>query len=108
MMNDRKKIDELLSAYFDGELSGEEKERLELQIKSSLELQKKLDDLSKIKNTISGIYPSLPASPYFETRLFAELKSQKPWYRKVLKWSPAAGLVAATILLMVVLFYLTK
>jgi hypothetical protein len=103
MIKKEQKIDELLSAYIDGELSPEEIERLNIKIKSSLELQKKLEDLKKIKEIISNNYQGISESPYFETRLFAELKSQKPWYRKALKWSPAVGLALTTILLMIVL-----
>lgn len=96
-------IEELLSAYLDDELSQQEKDNLEQKINSSPELQNKLNDLREIKETVSRNYKRLPESPYFETRLFAELKSHKPWHRKVIKWSPAIGLGLATIFLMVVL-----
>jgi len=94
---------ELLSAYLDNELSYEEKVQLEKNIKSSLQLQKKLEDLKKIKQLTSSAYNKIPESPYFETRLFASLESNKPWHKKVLKWSPAIGLAFTTIIIMVVL-----
>jgi len=94
---------ELLSAYIDNELSYEEKVQLEKNIKSSLQLQKKLEDLKKIKQLTSSAYTKIPESPYFETRLFASLESNKPWHKKVLKWSPAIGLAFTTIIIMVVL-----
>jgi hypothetical protein len=102
-MNRKAKDIELLSAYLDNELSYEEKVQLEKNIKSSLQLQKKLEDLKKIKQLTSSAYNKIPESPYFETRLFASLDSQKPWYKKVLKWSPAFGLAFTTIIIMVVL-----
>ena len=94
---------ELLSAYIDNELSYEEKVQLEKNIKSSLQLQKKLEDLKKIKQLTTSAYNKIPESPYFETRLFASLESNKPWHKKVLKWSPVVGLAFTTIIIMVVL-----
>jgi len=94
---------ELLSAYLDNELSYEERVQLEENIKSSLQLQKKLEDLKRIKQLTSSAYNKIPESPYFETRLFASLDAKEPWYKKVLKWSPAIGLAFATIIIMVVL-----
>ena len=96
-------IEELLSAYLDGELSPEESRSIESKINSSPELLKKLEDLRKTKEIVSNYFERLPESPFFETRLFAELKSQKPWYKGVLKWSPAVGLGITTVFLMVVL-----
>ena len=94
---------ELLSAYLDGELSDVEKEQLEQKIKSSLKLQKKLEDLQKIKKLTTTSYSKLPESPFFETRLFAEIDSQKPLRKKLWRWSPAIGIVVVTIAIMLVL-----
>jgi hypothetical protein len=94
---------ELLSAYLDNELSYEEKVQLEKNIKSSLQFQKKLEDLKKIKQLTSSAYNNITESPYFETRLFASLDSQKPWHKKVLKWSPAIVVAFTTIIIMFVL-----
>jgi hypothetical protein len=102
-MNRKSKNFELLSAYLDNELSYEEKVQLEKNIKSSLQLQKKLEDLKKIKQLTSSAYNKIPESPYFETRLFASLELKIPWHKKVLKWSPAIGLAFTTVIIMVVL-----
>ena len=98
-----KNLYEILSAYIDGELSPAEKIRIEEKIKSSLELQKKLAELQKIKSLTAASYKTLPESPYFETRLFAELGSRKPWYKKIAKWSPAIGFAILAVALMLVL-----
>ena len=102
-MSRKSKYFELLSAYLDGELSSSAKESLEEKIKSSLELQKRLEDLKKIKELTSISFKPLPPSPFFETRLFAEIESKKSWYKQILKWSPAIGLAVASIILMIVL-----
>ncbi len=102
-MNKAEKDFELLSAYLDGELSPNEVEQLKRKIKSSLELQKKFEDLQQIKKLTSTSFKNLPESPYFETRLFAKIELQKVWYKRVFRWSPAIGLGAITIILMVIL-----
>lgn len=102
-MSRKTKDFELLSAYLDNELSYEERVQLEENIKSSLQLQKKLEDLKRIKQLTSSAYNKIPESPYFETRLFASLDAKESWYKKVLKWSPAIGLAFTTIIIMVVL-----
>jgi hypothetical protein len=94
---------ELLSAYLDGELSPKEKEVLEEKIKSSFELQKKLEDLKKLKKITSNSFKTLPPSPFFETRLFVAIDSKKSWYKRTLRWSPAIGLAVVAVILMVVL-----
>ena len=102
-MSRESKYFELLSAYLDGELSPKEKEDLEEKIKSSPALQKKLEDLKKIKNLTSNSFKQIPPSPYFETRLFASIDSKKSWYKRTLRWSPAIGLAVVAVILMVVL-----
>jgi len=102
-MSKAEKDFELLSAYLDGELSPNEVEQLKQKIKSSLELQKKFEDLQQIKKLTSSSFKNLPESPYFETRLFARIESQKVWYKRVFRWSPAIGLGAITIIIMVIL-----
>ena len=104
-MNKTKRDYELLSAYIDGELSAGEKTALEQKIKSSLELKKKLEDLKKLKQLTTSAYSPLDESPYFETRLFAEINSRKPWYYKIRKWTPAIGFALLTVALLVVLKY---
>ncbi len=67
---------ELLSAYIDGELSPSEKKLIEEKIKSSLELQKELSDLKRLKELTSSSLDRISESPFFETRLFANLNAQ--------------------------------
>ena len=102
-MKTAKRDFELLSAYIDEELSAEEKSKLEQKIESSLELKKKLEDLKKLKKLTTSAYSPPDESPFFETRLFAEIDSRKPWYHKIKRWSPAIGFAALAIALLVVL-----
>ena len=69
----RNKDIELLSAYVDGELSQPEKKYIEEKIKSSLELQKELSDLKKLKELAAGSFDRISDFPYFETSLFTNL-----------------------------------
>ena len=102
MMKENKKDIKLLSSYIDGELSPEEIEKLEEKIKSSLALQKHLEELKRLKELTSSV-KRIPESPFFETRLLAELENRKSSSYKIKRWYPAIGLAAATIILMVVL-----
>jgi len=102
MMKENKEDLKLLSSYIDGELSPEEIKKLEEKIKSSLELQKHLEELKRLKKLTSSV-KRIPESPFFETRLMAELEDRKSSSYKIKKWYPAIGLATATIILMVVL-----
>jgi len=102
MMKENKEYIKLLSSYIDGELSPEETEKLEGKIKASLELQKHLEELKRLKELTSSV-KRIPESPFFETRLMAELEDRKSSSYKIKRWYPAIGLAAATIILMVVL-----
>lgn len=97
---------EKLSAYIDGELPLSEKNELEQKISVSPELKKKLQELKQIKELTSDAFKKIPDSPYLETRILAALKSgqNKATFIKR-NWIPVAGLVAVTIILMVVLSY---
>ncbi len=97
------KIKELLSAYIDGELSPKEKEYIEEKISSSLELQKELADLKRLKELTASAYERLPEAPFFQTRLNAELAATKPFYSKIKKWIPAIGVTFLTAALMITL-----
>jgi anti-sigma factor RsiW len=66
---------ELLSAYLDDELSSEKAE-VEKLLATSLELQKKLSDLKRIKQLGNNV-KRIPESPFFETRLMAAIEGQK-------------------------------
>ena len=77
---------ELLSAYVDGELSTAEKKYIEEKIKSSLELQKELSDLKKLKELTSTSVDRISESPFFETRLFANLNAESQSRFNFIKW----------------------
>ena len=88
MKNNRYDI-EMLSVYLDGELSPKEKIYIEEKIKSSLELQRMLDELKKLKAITSEAKPHLTESYYFEARLTASLNSSENKLEKIKKWIPA-------------------
>jgi hypothetical protein len=94
---------ELLSAYIDGELSQTEKKLIEEKIKSSLELQKELSDLKRLKELTSSSIDRISESPFFETRLFANLNADKSNKINYKKWIPITSLTLVTIVLMAVL-----
>jgi hypothetical protein len=94
---------EKLSAYVDGELSPEERDKFEEEIALSRNLQIKLDELRKLKQLTAASTKKLPESPYFETRLFASLESHKSSFFRFNKLSPFVGFALLTILLMVFL-----
>ena len=94
-----------LSAYLDDELNLEERSKFENEIALSPDLQKKLSELKKLKQlTVTSVKP-LAESPYFETRLFASLKDHKSSFFTIKKFSPVAGFLFLTILLMIFLKY---
>jgi hypothetical protein len=102
-MKNYNKDKELLSAYIDGELSQEEKKYIEEKIKSSLQLQKDLSDLKKLKNLTSNSMAILSDSPFFETRLMATLNQNSSKKFRLKKWVPAITLSVFTIGLMILL-----
>jgi hypothetical protein len=106
MMKNFYKDKELLSAYIDGELSPKEKEYIEEKISSSLELQKQLADMKRLKELTSASFERIPEAPFFQTRLSAELSASKPIFSKAKKWIPAFALTLVTAALMISLkFY---
>lgn len=94
---------ELLSAYVDGELSTAEKKYIEEKIKSSLELQKELSDLKKLKELTSTSVDRISESPFFETRLYASINEQNSSKFNIKKWIPISALTLFTLALMAVL-----
>jgi hypothetical protein len=94
---------ELLSAYLDGELSQPEKKYIEEKIKSSLELQKELSELKKIKELTANSFDRISESPFFETRLFANLNTKNSTRFNFKKWIPISTLIVVTLALMTVL-----
>ncbi|HEY6626026.1 MAG TPA: hypothetical protein VIZ21_03650 [Ignavibacteriaceae bacterium] len=93
---------ELLSAYLDDELSQSEKGEVEKLLATSLELQKKLEDLKKVKQ-LGNRVKRVPESPFFETRLMAAIEGQKNETSGIKRWIPAAALAVVTIIIMIVL-----
>lgn len=99
MKNNRYDI-EMLSAYLDGELSPKEKKFIEQKIKSSIELQNKLNEIKALKSLTQDAKPQLDDSVYFEAKLFAELKSHNNPSQRFKKLIPVfsfTGLVVALI-----------
>lgn len=93
---------ELLSAYLDDELSFTEREMLERRLKTSPELQAELKRLSNLRNRIAGIDP-LPADPWFETRLMERIATDKKAPLSfIMRYSPAIGFAALSVVLMIV------
>lgn len=91
---------EMLSAYLDGELSPKEKYYIEQKIKSSLDLQRKLNELKKLKTVTNESKPVLEESFYFEERLMASLSSSGHTGEKLKKWIPVftfSGLAAVLV-----------
>ncbi len=93
---------EMLSAYLDGELSLKEKIYIEEKIKSSLELQRKLNELKKLREVTSESKPVLDESYYFEQRLMASLSSSKNHSDRIKKWLPAVSFSAIAVALIFV------
>jgi len=93
---------EWLSAYLDDELSQSEKVEVEKLLATSLELQKKLEDLKKVKQ-LGNRVKRVPESPFFETRLMAAIEGQKNETSGIKRWIPAAALAVVTIIIMIVL-----
>lgn len=102
-MNNKRYDIEMLSAYLDGELSSKEKIYIEEKIKSSLELQRKLNELKKLKTITSEAKPALAESYYFETRLMASLNSSGGKADKIKKWIPVFTFTSLAIALIFVL-----
>ena len=99
-MND--KYFELLSAYVDNELSPEDIIRVEEMIASSLEMQKKLEDYKNLKSLAQSV-KRIPPSPYFETRVMAEIENPQTGFKKFLKYSPVFSLIIVTLGVMTLL-----
>src|SRR5690606_38479007 len=94
---------ELISAYLDGELSLFEKKQIEEKIKGSLELQKALSDIKKLKELTNSSYERVSDSPYFETKLFANLNSKEKSAFNIRKWIPVSSFAVVAVALMLVL-----
>ncbi len=95
--------EEILSAYLDGELSRTDEQAIEEKIALSKKLQEKFAELKKIKKLTQKAYKTIPESPYFETRLMAQIKDSKPVIGRLKKWSPVIAAAFGTLMLMVFL-----
>ena len=94
---------EILSAYVDGELSENEARELEQKIKLSEKLSKQVEELKELKKLTFSSFSNIPDSPYFETKLIAEIERSKKPSVKIRKWSPVIGISVLTVALMFVL-----
>ena len=94
---------ELLSAYVDGELSENEAREVEQKIKLSEKLNKQVEEIRELKKLTSSSFTKIPESPFFETKLIAEIVRSKKPSVKFRKWSPIAAISVLTIALMFVL-----
>lgn len=102
-MNKNSKDYEIISAYIDDELSPDQKREIEEKISLSAEYRKKYEEYKKVKDLTCKSVKPLPESPYFETRLFANIKAGTSFYQKFKKWIPATGFTILTISLMLIL-----
>ena len=94
---------ELLSSYLDGELSQSEKKYIEDKIKTSLELQKELVDLKKLKELTTGSISKISDSPFFETRVLATINKNSTTKFSLKKWVPVGAITVLTLGLMILL-----
>lgn len=102
-MNNTEKYSELLSAYIDQELSPSEISEIEKLLSESGELRNRLEELKRVK-ILTGKIERLPVSPYFESKIMAELERGQSVYKKLKRWTPAFALGTVTIIVMTVLY----
>jgi hypothetical protein len=88
----------LLSAYLDDELTDNEKQYIENKLKSSVDLQNKLQELKRIKNLVSNSKDLLPENDYFDQRIFSALLDDKPKVSPFINWATAIGIATAAII----------
>jgi hypothetical protein len=99
---------EMLSAYIDNELLPEDVKLIEQKLKLSENLQKKYEELIRIKKLTQKSAKRIGESPYFETRLLANISDEKSPSNKLKKWIPVGIIAVVTICLMLILkFYPT-
>lgn len=94
---------EMLSAYIDGELSVDEVKYLEEKLAVSKDLQQKFVELKRVKELSQTSFSKVEPSPYFETKLIANLESDHQKKFKFGKWIPVAGISLVTVVLMLFL-----
>lgn len=64
---------EKLSAFLDGELSGEEKERISFHLKDCLACQKEAQELTSLSELLNHSFKPIEPSPYFSVKLKQEI-----------------------------------
>ena len=77
-MNSRQ-IDDILNDYLDGDLSPDKRAELEKMITGSPELQTRLKDMKRLKQTLGGIEVTDPGEAYFNDvteRILARIDSK--------------------------------
>ncbi len=102
-MNQFYKEYEMLSAYIDGELTREEIKYIEDKLAVSKDLQQKFNELKRIKELSQESFTRVEQSPYFETKLIANLDSESPSKFKFGKWIPVLSISLVTVVLMLFL-----
>jgi len=103
--NNPANMGEMLSAYIDGELSAKEIENIESKLALSKELQDKFEELKKIKRLTAASVKHPDDSPYFETKVLANLNDGKSNFGRLKNWIPATGFAVLAITLMILLKY---
>ncbi len=99
---------ELLSAYFDGELSSERVREIENKLASSEEFRKKYEELKKLKYLTTNSFEAIPESPYFESVLNRKIKKikKRKYYFKAS--APIYGLGILTVIILLLLKFNPK
>ena len=70
----RPPLDELLSAYADGELADEDRAYIERELNSQPELRKRLKIFRKVSQQVSGL-PATPAPMHLADSIMAGIES---------------------------------
>jgi hypothetical protein len=102
-MKNLQKDYEMLSAYIDGELSESEVKNTEKQLAIRADLQKKLEELKKIKLLTKSSIKLPDESPYLETRILANIMPVRNRNKKFKRILPAISFAVLAVLLMVFL-----
>ncbi|MEI6913979.1 MAG: anti-sigma factor [Armatimonadota bacterium] len=112
------RIDRLISAYLDGELSGADMMLVREHIRSCKACEADLESEKRVKRVLGGLNPVKPSAG-FEARLLGSLtESQAPWSQRLQHWmemsflgriEPArAAVYGCAALLLVVLGHLPQ
>ena len=108
MSNKSNKDYEFLSAYFDGEVSLEQKHEIENKLASSADLRNKLKELKELKKLTNLSFKPIPESPYFESVLNQKIKENKKRRHNLRIFAPAYGFGILTIIVILLLKFNTN